>query len=110
RREEDPEPTDDPYCYTTFIDLHDIFKEQWTHLCTWLPDPIQTNRKDFLLSLQKLNGIRNRIMHPVRGQRPTREDFKFVSNFVQTLAGTVQSQEQSVPRKQDQSVPVIKLR
>jgi hypothetical protein len=29
QKEKDPEPADDPYCYTTFIDLKEILDQQW---------------------------------------------------------------------------------
>jgi hypothetical protein len=85
KKEDDPERHEDPYSYTTFIDLHDIFKEHWTHLSKNFPGHVRANRKEFLSGLQTLNGLRNRVMHPVREYRPTQADFKSVSTFAQAV-------------------------
>jgi|ERR1017187_4105410 hypothetical protein len=78
----DPEHQDDPYRFTTFIHLRVIFEDLWNELSQGLPKKVASNRKSFLSDLTALNGIRNRVMHPIRGYRPSKADFEFVRNFV----------------------------
>jgi hypothetical protein len=80
-KEEDPEPQDDPYCYTTFIHLQNIFDKQWGIFCQLLPKRLASDKSKFLSELVRLNVFRNRIMHPVRGYRPTKHDLDFVKDF-----------------------------
>jgi predicted transcriptional regulator len=84
-KERDPEPQDDPYCYTTFIHLRDILDKQWGIFCELLPKSVVDDKKAFLKDLGKLNAVRNKIMHPVRGYRPTRQDFDFVKEFTERM-------------------------
>jgi hypothetical protein len=84
-KERDPEPQDDPYCYTTFIHLRDILDKQWGIFCKLLPASFAGDKPKFLSELARLNAVRNRIMHPVRGYRPTRQDFDFVKNFASRM-------------------------
>jgi predicted transcriptional regulator len=86
KRQEDPVPErQHEYCYTTFIDLHDIFKKHWPHLSRNFPGSVRADRNVFLSELQKLNGIRNRIMHPVHEYMPAREDFESVRKFTGSI-------------------------
>jgi hypothetical protein len=80
-REGDPEPQADPYCYTTFIHLRDIFDKQWGIFCQLLPKSLAGDKSKFLSELVRLNTVRNRVMHPVRGYRPTKRDIDFVRDF-----------------------------
>lgn len=84
RERDDPKQRGQAYLYTTFVDLHDIFKEHWSHLSEKFPGPVRANREDFLSQLQTLNGIRNRIMHPVR-EYTTQVDFEIVSRFARAM-------------------------
>jgi len=84
-RERDPEPADDAYCYTTLINLREILDKQWSVLAPHLPKKIQSDKKEFLDALKRLNGIRNSVMHPVRSDRFTDDDFEFVRSLEQQL-------------------------
>ena len=80
-KEADPEPQADPYYYTPFIHLRDIFDKQWGIFCKLLPKGLAGDKPKFLSELLRLNAVRNKIMHPVRGYRPTKCDFDFVKDF-----------------------------
>ena len=84
-RERDPEPADDAYCYTTLINLREILDKQWTVLGPRLPKKIQSDKKEFLEALKRLNGIRNAVLHPVRSDRFTDDDFEFVRSLEHQL-------------------------
>lgn len=84
-RERDQEPAEDAYCYTTLINLREILDKQWTVLAPRLPKKIQSDKKEFLEALKRLNGIRNAVMHPVRNDRFTDDDFEFVRSLEHQL-------------------------
>ena len=84
-RERDPEPADDAYCYTTLINLREVLDKQWSVLAPRLPKKIQSDKKEFLDAIKRLNGIRNAVMHPVRSDRFTDDDFEFVRSLEQQL-------------------------
>jgi hypothetical protein len=86
-REQDEFPQDDPYSYTTFIHLKVIFDKNWLTLREGLPKSVAADKKLFLSCLQELNSIRNRVMHPVRGYKPSSRDFAYVSDFAQAMFG-----------------------
>jgi hypothetical protein len=50
----------------------------------------------FLSELVRHNGIRNRIMHPVRGYRPTRRDSDSVKDFAARMFAEDSTPELSV--------------
>lgn len=77
RREEDENPVD-PYCYTDLIDLRTIIDKQWTVLKETLPNKFTSNKRQLVDNLTRLNQIRRIVMHPVRGGRPSEEDFDFL--------------------------------
>ncbi len=83
--EKDQEPSDEPYRYTTFIHLKQILEKHWNVISKVLPRNVSSDRKKLLSGLAKLNQIRNFVMHPVRGKKPTDEDFAFVREFVDYL-------------------------
>ncbi len=80
-REKDPDPASDPFCYTTFIHLKDIFDKQWGIFSKTLPSKFVSDKKQFLASLDRLNRIRNFVMHPAKGRVATEADFSFVREF-----------------------------
>lgn len=83
--ERDMEPADHPYCYTTLINLREVLDKQWSVLGPQLPKRLQSDKRDFLDRLKRLNGIRNAVMHPVRNDRFTDEDFEFVRQLERDL-------------------------
>jgi hypothetical protein len=80
-READIEPSRHPYSYTTVVHLKEIFEKQWAVLAGMLGPKAGSDRKAFLSGLDRLNGIRNRVMHPVRDMPPTEEDFEFLHQY-----------------------------
>jgi hypothetical protein len=76
-REKDPEPAADAYCYTHLIALREVLEKAWPVLSKHLPGQIASNKKDLLDRLLQLNRIRNAVMHPVRGDRLSEEEFEF---------------------------------
>lgn len=76
--EKDPEPAPEPYCYTHLIALREILDRGWPVLSKHLPEAVTANKKDLLDRLLRLNRIRNAVMHPVRGENLTEEEFEFV--------------------------------
>jgi len=81
RREEDDEPTTDPFCYITFINLKDIFDKQWIIFAELLPKDLSKDKKGFLRKLVKVNRIRNLVMHPSKGYDFKPKDFDFIYEF-----------------------------
>jgi predicted transcriptional regulator len=70
-----------PYCYTTFIHLKEIFDKQWGLFSKLLPNNTAADKQRFISDLTRANTIRNKVMHPVRGYRPTRDDYDFIKDF-----------------------------
>jgi hypothetical protein len=80
-READLEPQGDPYQYTSVTHLKIIFDKQWAIFCKLLPKSFASNKPKFLSELDRLGAVRNKIMHPVRDYRPTKQDLEFVKDF-----------------------------
>jgi len=81
RRKDDNEPTKDPYCYITIINLKDIFDKQWIIFKELLPEDLSIDKKGFLRNLIKINKIRNFVMHPSKGYDFKPKDFDFIYEF-----------------------------
>lgn len=77
-REKDAEPAEDPYCYTTFIQLAKILDHGWGLFSKKLPVYLASRKKTLISTLEYLNGIRNRVMHPVKAGNLTEEEFDIV--------------------------------
>jgi hypothetical protein len=71
------------YCYTKLIDLKRILDSRWGVFKPRLPKKLADDKVGLLAALDKMNPIRNSVMHPVRDQPPSESDFE----FVRTLAG-----------------------
>ena len=84
--EKDPEPADEPYCYTHVISLREILDKRWSVLSKYMPAELLNKKKELLEKLLKLNRIRNSVMHPVRKSVVTEEDFEFVRDLEADLA------------------------
>lgn len=84
RREED-NPQDEPYYYTTLIELKSIIDGNWRIFSTALPKSLAANKQDTLQKLQRANGIRNRVMHPVKPISAYEEDFRFLRKLLADL-------------------------
>jgi hypothetical protein len=83
-KERDDEPLDDPFCYTTFIHLSGIMDKNWATFSPVLPPGFAgLSKKDFASRMARLNRLRNAVMHPVRGDAITEEEFAFVRSLHQ---------------------------
>ena len=86
RREKDKDEPCEPFCYSDLLDLDTILEKRWSLLKELIRD-YTADRKRLSKDLRRLNRIRNKIMHPVRGQVPDDEDFDFVHEFRRSLIG-----------------------
>ncbi|HWR15304.1 MAG TPA: helix-turn-helix domain-containing protein [Terriglobales bacterium] len=84
--EKDPEPADEPYCYTHLINLREILDKRWSVLTKYMPKALLNQKKELLDRITKLNRIRNSVMHPVRNAAPSESDFEFVRDLERDLA------------------------
>lgn len=84
-REEETEPAAEPFCYTTFVHLRRVLDDQWAVFAKTLPKSLAKDKKRFLSDLNKLNTIRNYVMHPAKGMPITEEDFAFVRGFYRAV-------------------------
>lgn len=85
RREKDPEEPCTAYGYTDLLDLGKIIENQWSLFKDQLPPSYAGNRRTLLDHLARLNRIRNKVMHPVRGVVPCEDDFDFVRGCLRDL-------------------------
>ena len=83
RREEDENPSDDLYSYTTLIDLKAIIEAKGNGSVFSERLPAGARKDQQLPSkLFRLNVIRNRVMHSVRADEPLGEaEYRFVSQM-----------------------------
>lgn len=84
-REMDPEGEAEPFAYTTLIHLKEILNKQWPLFEPLVPKEFAKDKAAFLSGLTRLNGIRNRIMHPTRLHLITDEDFEFAREMHRRL-------------------------
>ena len=87
RREEDEEPCETPYAYTTLIDLSAVVSKNWSLFRSRVPKNYRANRKQLESDFVRLNRIRNSVMHPVKERKWSEDDFEFVRRMSQ-LFGT----------------------
>ncbi len=86
RRERDVDAADHPYCYTDFIHLKQIVEENWALFSKYLPKDEAKDKRTLMKALDDANAIRNKVMHPVRGNTPSDDDFKFIMQLRTRLA------------------------
>ena len=86
RRERAVDPSDGPYCYTDFIHLKLILEDGWPLFSKYLPKDAANDKRALVKELIDANAIRNKVMHPVRGNTPNDEDFKFIVQLHSRLA------------------------
>lgn len=84
-REQDKEPAVEPFCYTTFVHLSKILHKQWRLFSEVLPPTLRKDKKKLVDDLDKLNLIRNYVMHPVKSVPVTEDDFVFVREFYKKI-------------------------
>jgi hypothetical protein len=87
RQEEDDNPSNEPYSYTTLIDLKEIIGANWDIFSKRLPASATKDKKKLLSDFNKLNSIRNKVMHPVRlDESPGESEYRFVLQMHNILA------------------------
>jgi len=86
-RDEEP-PTDPPYSYTTFFHLVKILDKNWALFQKHLPASVAADKRQLLRDLYRVGGIRNRVMHPVRGGPPAQDDVEFVREVHRSLVNS----------------------
>jgi hypothetical protein len=84
RRERDSDDPCEPFSYSDLLDLYKILEKQWPLLKDLLPG-YAADRKSLGSDLQRLNRIRNRMMHPPRAWVPSERDFDFVRRLQRSL-------------------------
>jgi len=87
RREEDDEPSDVPFAYTTLIDLSTVISKNWSLFQSEVPKNYRVDRKRLEGDLVRLNQIRNAVMHPVKERKWSEDEFVFVRRMC-ALFGT----------------------
>jgi hypothetical protein len=80
-REDDPDPVDDAFAYTTLIQLAKIIEHNWALFAPVLPPQFTKDKKRLSRDFARLNTLRNAVMHPVKGRKWGREDFAFVREW-----------------------------
>jgi len=81
RRESDDEPCDLPFHYTDLLDLYEIIGKNWSSFQDKLPQEYRSNRNTLKADFNRLNWIRNSVMHPVKRRRWSEEDFQFAAKL-----------------------------
>lgn len=81
RREEDDEPSESPFQYTTLIELAEVIGKNWPVFQPVLPKAYTVNKQAVICDFARLNRIRNSVMHPVKRRRWTEDDFEFAKRF-----------------------------
>ncbi|MGH9524470.1 MAG: Swt1 family HEPN domain-containing protein [Terriglobales bacterium] len=101
--ERDPEPASDLFCYTTVMHLFMVLDKKWSTLSEFLPPSLRSDKQAFLADLKRLNGIRNKVMHPVKGYVITEEDYDFLrhlhSNFMPAVSAVMEAPSKAEPRE-----------
>jgi hypothetical protein len=86
RRERDESGAEhEPFTYTMLIDLKKIVQKQWSAVSERIDYLKRFNQQEFLRSLDRLNLIRNTVMHPVRIRVPEQAEFEFVEALHQKI-------------------------
>jgi hypothetical protein len=87
-REKAEDHDEDPYSYTTLLDLWEIIKKRWELFEKRLPAQFGKKKSKLERDFNLINAIRNKIAHPVRGQLPSPQDYERVRSFHRKLIVT----------------------
>ena len=98
--ERDAEPAQDLFCYTTVMHLFVVLDKQWNTFSPFLPAQLKGNKQEFLGRLKRLNSIRNKVMHPVKGYVITEEDFDFLRELHADFAPAVSAVVEAPPKSE----------
>jgi len=103
-REKDPEPAPDSYCYTHLLGLRETLDKSWGVVVQYLPKELASNKRELLDRLLRLNRIRNGVMHPVRGDVFSEEEFEFVHDLERDLQQLKVEAHAAQPEQQQPAV------
>jgi hypothetical protein len=81
QNETDSDPADEPFCYTTFINIKEILDKGWKDFEKALLPMVAPSKKTLLDDLVRLNSVRNCVMHPVRGSFIHQTDFELALGY-----------------------------
>ena len=81
RRESDDEPCELAFHYTDLLDLYEIMAKNWQLFQDELPEQYKRNRNTLKSDFNRLNRIRNSVMHPVKRRRWSEDDFQFAAKL-----------------------------
>ncbi|MBI4203223.1 MAG: hypothetical protein HY532_08955 [Chloroflexi bacterium] len=82
RREQDPKRLP-LHRYMDLIDLKSVIEKNWDLFQSKFPSEYGDNRKLLLQDFDRLNQLRNEVMHPLRGQQWDEDDIQFVRSFLE---------------------------
>ena len=85
-RELDQDVPADPYCYTTTIHLKKIIDKNWALFNQYLPPEESSDKRTLMKAFDRINVIRNKVMHPVRQAPPTEDEFEFIRDMHNRLS------------------------
>jgi len=91
RHQEDEDPCDDLYVYTTLIELWGIIDKKWGLFGPIIPSNYSSKKAELKKDMNRLNGIRNRVMHPVKSYKWDEAEFSFVRRLSIVFDGIDQS-------------------
>lgn len=94
-QQDDENPVDDLFAYTTLIQLWNIIDKKWRLFESIIPSNYSNKKTKLKRDMNRLNGIRNRVMHPVKNYKWEEDDFVFVRGLVPVFGGYEQSVELS---------------
>ena len=92
-QQEDENPVDDLFAYTTLIQLWDVIDKKWSLFEPIIPSNYSNKKKELKRDMIRLNGIRNRVMHPVKNNKWKEDDFVFVRGLAPVFEGYEHSVE-----------------
>lgn len=85
-RELDQDFPADPYCYSTTIHLKKIIDKNWALFNQYLPPQESSDKRALMKAFDRINVIRNKVMHPVRKTPPTEDEFEFIRDMHNRLS------------------------
>ena len=77
-------------CYTSFVNLFEIMKKNWTEIFgqpNVLPPVYTADRPKLEKDILKLNRIRNQTMHPLKGNKVRKDTINFLLELRERFAG-----------------------
>lgn len=79
-KEEDPEPAEDASNYWTISHMASILESRWGIFSKVLPPSMAADKKLLKQKLERINRLRNRIMHPIKSYELMEDDFSLLED------------------------------